>query len=274
MHRAATIEKMGSLALLASTLCYLFCFGRTFLALGAGRFQPGRFQITTMALGAAGQSWWLWMRGEQLHACPITTLRETLIFLGCAMALFYLVIGPAYRLSLMGAFTAPLVLLLQVVAILLPGGQGRAHAPFHPWVEAHAALSLVAYGAFGLAGVAGLMFLLQEKQLKSRRPAEIFRHLPPINMLSQAILRLVGTGFLLLSVGFAAGWLAHLPVPGAKWWFSFLIWVLYAALLAGARTGMLGSHRKAAAAAGIFLLVLLLLPWIQHLSTAASRSTP
>jgi ABC-type uncharacterized transport system permease subunit len=81
-----------------------------------------------------------------LHACPIGTLPEILIFLGWSIALIYLVIGPTYRLSLMGAFTAPLVLFLQIVAIVLPAEPSRPpHAP-NPWVEAHAALSLVAYG--------------------------------------------------------------------------------------------------------------------------------
>lgn len=257
---------MGFIALLASTLCYLFCFGETFLALGAGRFHPGRFNLAAMSLGAAFQAWWLWMRGQELHACPISSLGDILIFLGCAIALIYLVIGAAYRLSLMGAFTSPLILLLQFTAVLLPYPAAITRENLNPWVEAHAALSLVAYGAFGLACVAGLMFIVQETQLKSRRPAIIFHHLPPMSVLSLAILRLMWTGFVLLTLGFAAGWLARLPVSGAKSWFSFLIWLLYAALLLGEKSGLLTGRRKALGAAGAFVLILILLPVIQHLS--------
>lgn len=257
---------MDRVALLLAALCYFFSFGQTLFALGAGRFQPGRFNFAAMALGAAAQGWYLSLLGARLHACPIGTLPEILIFLGWSIALIYLVIGPTYRLSLMGAFTAPLVLFLQIVAIVLPAEPSRPpHAP-NPWVEAHAALSLVAYGAFGLACIAGLMFLVQEDQLKSRRPALIFHYLPPISILSQAILRLLWTGVVLLTLGFAAGWHAHLPIAGAKFWFSLAIWLLYAGLLLGAKAGVLTGRRKALAAAATFLLILILLPVIQHLS--------
>jgi ABC-type uncharacterized transport system permease subunit len=257
---------MERIALLASTICYLFVFGHTLYALGAGRFQPGRFNLLAVALGAASQGWYLSMRGAVEHSCPIGSLSETLVFLSWSIALIYLVIGPAYRLSLMGAFTAPLLLLLQIIALLLPGDVGQASVRPGPWVESHAALSLVAFGAFGLACIAGLMFLVQEAQLKSRRPAAIFHHLPPISALAEAVRRLLWAGFLLLTLSFAAGWLAHIPIAGVKFWFSLLIWVLYAGLILGARTGLLSGRRKALGAALTFLLVLLLLPVIQHFS--------
>lgn len=258
---------MERIALLSATLCYLFSFGHTLYALGAGRFQPGRFNFAAMALGAAAQGWYLSMRGAVEHSCPIGNLSETLIFLSWSIALIYLVIGPAYRLSLMGAFTAPLLLLLQIVALLLPDEIiPRLSAP-NPWVETHAALSLVAFGALGLACIAGIMFLVQEGQLKSRKPAPIFHHLPPISILSEAILRLLWMGFLLLTLSFAAGWLAHLAVAGGKFWFSFLIWLLYASILGAARLGFLNGRRLATITAGSFLLTLILLPVIQRLST-------
>jgi ABC-type uncharacterized transport system permease subunit len=257
---------MERIALLAATLCYLFGFGYTLFALGAGRFRPGRFNFTAMASGAVFQGWYLSLMGARQHACPIGTLSETLIFLGWAIVLIYLVIGPVYRLSLMGAFTAPLVLCLQFAALLLPVESRHGLFRPNPWIEAHAALSLVAFGAFGLACVAGLMFLVQEEQLKSRRPGSIFHHLPPISVLSEATARLLWVGFLLLSLSFSAGFLAHLAVAGVKFWFSLLLWFLYAGLLAGHGKGLLTGRRFATATSLTFLLALLLLPVIQHLS--------
>ena len=257
---------MERIALLLATICYLFSFGHTLFALGAGRFQPGRFNFIAMALGVALQGWYLSMRGAAEHACPIGNLAEILIFLSWSIALIYLVIGPAYRLSLMGAFTAPLVLLLQIVALLLPGETRHGFFRPNPWVETHAALSIVAYGAFGLACVAGLMFLVQEGQLKSRRPALIFHHLPPISILSEAITRLLWIGFVLLSLSFAAGFIARLAVLGGKFWFSLVIWVFYAILLASAEKGFLSGRRLAIAASSAFLMALILLPVIEKLS--------
>lgn len=257
---------MEHLALLAAALGYLFAFGHTLFALGARRFGPGRFDVASMAFGAASQGWYLAVRGSGEHACPIGSLPETLIFLSWSIALIYLVIGPAYRLSLMGAFTAPLVLVLQIAALLLPGEVHRLIFRPNPWVETHAALSLVAFGSFGLACVAGTMYLVQESQLKSRRPAPVFHHLPPISNLAGAIGRLLWFGFLLLTLSFAAGLLAHGPVPGIKTWASLLIWFLYASLLGGFKSGRLSGRRLALAAVLAFLTAILLLPVIQQLS--------
>jgi ABC-type uncharacterized transport system permease subunit len=259
---------MERIALLAATLCYLFSFGHTLFVLGAGRFRPGRFNFSAMALGTAAQGWYLTLRGEAEHSCPLGTLPETLIFLSWSIALIYLVIGPSYRISLMGAFTAPMVLLLQLVALLLPEGSPKAFFRPNPWVETHAALSLVAFGAFGLASVAGVMYLLQERELKSRRPAPIFHYLPPISVLAEAILRLLWFGFLLLTLSFMVGMHAHIFVSGEKFCISMLIWVLYAMLLAGAKRGLLSGRHLATLASGTFLLVLALLPLIQHFSHA------
>ena len=257
---------MESAALLVALPCYLFGFGHTLFALGAGRFEPGRFNFAAIALGAAAQGWYLFLLGTVRHACPLATLPEVLSFLGWSIALMYLVIGPTYRLSLMGAFTAPLVLLLQIAALLLPAGPDVARRVSNPWIEAHAALSLVAFGAFGLACVAGLMFLVQEGQLKSRQPAPIFHHLPPISVLEEAVRGLLRTGFLILTLSFAAGWFARLPVSGMKSWFSLSLWALYGAELLAARARRLSGRRLATVSAATFLLVLLLLPVIQNLS--------
>ena len=44
---------------------------------------------------------------------------EVFVFLAWSVALVYMLVGSAYRLSLMGAFTAPLVLLSGMVGLLL-----------------------------------------------------------------------------------------------------------------------------------------------------------
>jgi ABC-type uncharacterized transport system permease subunit len=258
---------MERAALIGSSLCYLFALGHTLFYLFRGRFRPGRFNVAAMAGGAALQGWYLTLLGSTLHACPIRTLPQVFVFLGWSMALFYLAIGPSYRLSLMGAFTAPVILIFQLAAVLLPSLPVTPVLGVDPWIETHASLSLLAYGALGLACISGLMYLVQEDQLKSRRPAAIFHDLPPIATLAVTVRRLLVVGFVLLSVGFAAGFLAHSPIPKVKICFSALIWLLYAGLIADSLSGRLGNRRTAQGAMLVFLLALLLLPVIQRLST-------
>src|ERR1043166_2283930 len=145
--------------LLGSTLCFLVAVVHTLATLRDGMFRPRRFNFVAIALGFILQSAFLSVRGHALGRCPITNLFEVFIFLAWSLALIYLAIGPAYRLSLMGAFTAPLVLLIQGFALLAPIDIERpVRVAVNPWLEFHASKSMIAYGAFALACVAGVMY--------------------------------------------------------------------------------------------------------------------
>ena len=113
-----------------------------------------------------------------------------------SMVLIYLVIGSSYRLSLMGAFTAPVASALLFFAIAFsPSEPAARKIKVNPWLEAHTSFLMVACGAFALACIAGVMFLVQERQLKTRQPTSIFYRLPPITALSVANTRLLWLGF-------------------------------------------------------------------------------
>src|ERR1041385_6396105 len=106
-----------------------------------------RFNFVAVALGFVLQTAFLSVRGHDLGRCPISNLFEVLVFVAWSVALFYMVVGPAYRLSLMGAFTAPLVVLLQLTALVAPMDHRHSvKLPPNSWLEFHASISLVAYG--------------------------------------------------------------------------------------------------------------------------------
>ncbi|MDD5201449.1 MAG: cytochrome c biogenesis protein CcsA [Terrimicrobiaceae bacterium] len=252
--------------LAAAAFCFLLSFGHTLFALGSGTFRPGRFNLATMAAGFAFATGFLYQRGQVVGSCPITNLFEVLVFLTWSIVLIYLVVGPTYRLSLMGAFTAPLVLGLLLFALVSPIDAPAPRATHNPWVEFHAALSIIAYGAFGLASIAGVMYLVQERQLKSRRVSELLLNLPPITDLGAVNSRLLFTGFLLLTVAFAAGVAAGLRVTGLKAGASLFVWALYGTLLALTHLRLLPARRIAAGSVVVFLIALLTLPSVSHLS--------
>src|SRR5437868_2869222 len=187
--------------LLGSTACFLVAVAHTAATLREGVFRPRRFNFVAIAAGFALQTTFLSVRGHALGRCPITNLFEVFIFLAWSVALIYLAVGPAYRLSLMGAFTAPLVVLLQGLALIAPiDVRHPVKVPANSSLEFHASVSLVAYGAFALACIAGVMYLVQERQLKTHQLRSIFYHLPPLTDLFTAITRLLWLGFILYTV--------------------------------------------------------------------------
>ncbi len=233
--------------LIISTVCYLAAIVRTIVALRAGSFRPGRFNFLAVGLGFIFQTAFLSIRGHALGRCPLTNLFEVLIFLGWSIALIYMLIGPAYRLSLMGAFTAPLVFAIQAFALLAPIDKPHGpKMPANPWLEFHASISLIAYGAFALACVAGLMYLVQDRQIKTHQLRTVLYHLPPLSDLFEAITRLLWWGFALYTLGLVSGFFIGQPLPLVQVVCAFGVWVLYAAILQGRHLRRLAPKRVAA----------------------------
>lgn len=227
---------MDRLLLIASTFCFLLAVVRTALLIRGGVFRPGRSNFFAIIAGFLLQTAFLAVRGNAIGRCPLTNLFEVFIFMGWSVALIYMIVGPAYRLSLMGAFTAPLVLFIQTFALLAP--IGRPPTPkmeVNPWLEFHASMSIVAYGAFALACIAGLMYLLQERQLKTHRLHSVFHHLPPLTDLYAAITRLLWVGFGLYTAGLISGFFTGEPLPRIKMACAIAVWIFYAAILQGRR---------------------------------------
>lgn len=247
--------------LAGSTLFYLLAFAYSLLLLGAGRFRSGRLNLCLVATGFVLQTGFLYLRGQACGRCPINNTFEILIFLSWSIALAYLVVGADYRISLLGAFTAPLVFALQVTALLgpSPAPVSRAASP-DGWLELHASTSLVAYGVLALACVAGVMYIVQERQLKMRIPGSLFHQLPPITTLSASMRRLLWLGVGLLSVGAVAGFHVGVRPTPYKSAASLLVWVAYSGILLLWSLRKLNARRAAQACVAAFALALITLP--------------
>ena len=239
--------------LIAATVCFLVAIIRTILALRDGVFRPGRFNFVAIAIGFLLQTAFLSVRGNAVGRCPITNLFEVFVFLSWSIVLLYMVVGPTYRLSLMGAFTAPLVFAIQLFALLAPiDVPHQMRTPANAWLEFHASMSMIAYGAFALACVAGLMYLVQERQLKRRQLHSIFQHLPPLHDLFAVITRLLWAGFALYTAGLLSGFFTGQPLPLVKMICAFAVWLFYGIILHGRHLRRVAPKRIAALAVVAF----------------------
>ena len=264
---------MDRLLLVISTFCFLFGFAYTMHALGARVYKPSRLNFFAILTGFLFQTGFLYWRGQMVGRCPLTSLFEVVIFLAWSMVLFYLLIGPTYRISLLGAFTSPLVFVLQVGGLLLLKDKPmRTHSIPNPWLEMHAALSVVAYGAFALASVAGVMYLAQERQLKTHYIHSIFYRLPSIHDLSVANHRLIITGFVLLTAGLGAGFaMGNFSAHSALTRWSIGVWVLYGFILAAGLRHRISPRRVAWLSVIAFSVILLSLGGLNFIAEKGAR---
>lgn len=186
-------------------------------------------------VGAFGcQIAFLSLRGEARAACPLRDYGEILAYLAWALTLFYLLVGPPYRISLLGVFTAPVVVVFQIAA-LVPGvldANPEQVAGTNFWGETHSAASVLGYGAFALAAVAGVMFLVLDRQLKEQHlKSGLFKHLPPVRELLISLGRLLWIGVLLLTLGVVSGFLMPRGAAAGHLVAAVAVWLGYAGLL-------------------------------------------
>lgn len=212
--------------------CFLFGFGNSVYSLATNRFVTSRNTFLAICAGFLFTTFFLFDRGHAIGRCPITNRFEVLVFMTWSMVLIYLVIGSTYRLSLMGAFTAPVASVLLFLAVFFsPDNTAGRKMRVNPWLEAHTSFSMVACGAFALACIAGVMYLIQEQQLKNRQPSSIFFRLPPITALSVANSRLLWLGFALFTVGLTTGFLIGHRVEWIQAAWSIAVWCVYGGIL-------------------------------------------
>jgi ABC-type uncharacterized transport system permease subunit len=253
---------MERLLLVLSCLCLLTACGYAVYGLRVGKSRPGQFSFLAMAAAFAFQTAFLFHRGQLLERCPLTNLFEVIIFLSWSLVLLYMMIGPAYRLSLLGTFTAPMVLLFQSFALIAPIDAPGTGASPTPWLEFHAAVAIIAFGAFGLAGIAGVMYLIQERQLKTHQLRSIFFHMPPIAVLAVAMKRLMLVGFALLTAALIAGFAMGEPTSSMKIAWSVGVWSVYGLVLQAGWWKQLSPRRVALASVFAFSLTLSTLWWL------------
>ncbi len=103
-------------------------------------------------------------------------------------------------------------------------------------VVVHTFCSLLSYVAFLIAFISGMVFLVQERQLKRKTVGVLFHRLPSLETLDAVNFLAVGSGFWLLSVGLAFGLLGSRALLG-RWWagdlkeyLTVLLWLSYLTL--------------------------------------------
>jgi ABC-type transport system involved in cytochrome c biogenesis permease subunit len=168
-----------------------------------------------------------------------------------------------YRMEALGAFLVPLAFLAMAASgVLVTTRHPMPSALQHVLLVVHIFLAVLGYAALALTFCAGVMYLIQERQLKSRQPGVLLQRLPSLRALDELNARALVLGLPLLTQGLITGsiWAKYTRGAYLSWNLTslplLLAWGLYALLVGGRYTcGWQGKKAALAAVIG-FLLVL------------------
>ena len=163
-----------------------------------------------------------------------------------AMSFFAWIVSGAYlalqlrtHTRVLGAIVSPFAVLLMMLSSL--GLEGTLAIPDSlqgRLVPIHVTLCIIGEGLFALASLAGIMYCIQDRQIRQRKMGGLARYLPSLGDLDNINHAGLLWGFPILTLGLIVGsfW-ARTAWGGSNWptdpktvW-SFVVWLFYAFLL-------------------------------------------
>ncbi|MDB4887815.1 MAG: cytochrome c assembly protein [Gemmatimonadetes bacterium] len=163
---------------------------------------PVRGVVTLLGIGVLAHAAALAAYVLRVGQLPLTGLGPSLSFAGFVLAATLLVVELAARDVTLTLVAAPLAAIPTLVANLMGMVPGVEPAGARgAWLVAHIALSFLGIAAFGTAAAAGLMYLVEHRDLKSRRFGAIYRFFPPLATLDRVNHVAAVAGWLGLTLG-------------------------------------------------------------------------
>ena len=195
---------MSALALLfnATLFIYLIASILYLVAMIGKKPEVGKIARWVLVAGVVLHAASFGVRHSTAGGTPVTTLHESLSFFAWCLVLLYLLLDLRFRLSVMGAFAAPLSFLLMVGSALSPDMVVQLNPMLRSWLfPVHIAFAFLGNAAFALSFGAGVMYLVQDRMLKSKRFTGIYQLLPSLDALDKVNYTCLSVGFPLMTLG-------------------------------------------------------------------------
>lgn len=209
------------------------------------------------------------LRSAETGHGPYTSPYEYSLFISWAIILSYFFVEFKYRIKDLGAFVVPLAFVMMLYASSLP----QESAAFGPskkfWLTIHLTLSMLGLGAFTIAFGASIMYLVQEKLLKTKKIGSLYHRLPSLEILDDVMHWIIAIGFPIFTIGFITGsiWIEKTNGSYFSWKVQktlplLITWVIYGSLFLGRIIA--GWRRKKVAVLSIIGFFSVIITYLLH----------
>lgn len=174
---------------------------------------------------------------------PIVNPREVSSFIGWAIVAYFLLMSRRYQVRALPVFLLPLVYLLLLASMVLPEtsrelptllqGEITSNPLTKIIFPVHVTLVIFSYAAFVVTFVSGVMYLIQERELKAKHFGAAFQRLPALNTCDEIGYRSLTIGFVLLTLGIVTGIFWNNQRDGRYWHndpkevMALVTWLVY-----------------------------------------------
>ena len=236
----------------------------------------GRAATASLFVAALAHTFLIGMQTMEVHHIPLASLPTAVSTFVWLLTLSYLYLEITTEERTMGVFILPIVVGLQTISVVSPGVENADPVLDSPWFWVHVASLLCAYASFALAGMLGLTYMLQFKEIKKKHLGYLYSRLPSLLTLDTMNSRAMTVGWVFLTIGVTVGviWTAQsralapenpnlrmMSLDDPKIFFAVLTWVVYSfALFARNRLGWTGRRAAWLSFVGFAIVLLNFLP--------------
>lgn len=219
------------LTLLACVLCLLHV--TLFFFMGHKRLEiiTNIFAVLGLVLTAAQ-----YMALYKLPSPPYATLSGVLLLLTMSLLISYLVIYLKYKRPSIGLFVFPLTVIFVLMSRVSSGiAAAREGIVVTVWLYIHLPFTIIGTAFFMLSTFTGIMYFIQERQLKNKNFGIIFRRFPPLDTINKLNSTTLYIGFYTFTIGLLAGmvWMYYsgsVNITSPKLVFALITWVIYSCI--------------------------------------------
>ena len=169
---------------------------------------------------------------------PINNFYETSSLCAFLIAAIFLLLYSYYRVAIFGVCLFPVVFFMTLIGSTeFPVAAWSSPQIRNAWLLVHITTVLIGYAALIMAAVASIYYLLQERQLKSKKLNPTSNRLPPLATLDRIITQAMNAGFVFITIGTVTGVVWAYIENGTAWIFNpkiafFLFtWIFYLAMI-------------------------------------------
>jgi len=207
--------------------------------------------LGALGLGLLAHAGAIVWEAARIHRLPVTDVRSTMSFYAFLVTLAFFFLYLRYRLTSLGLFMLPFVFVLTLISAFRPERPFDLSAFRGGWLAVHIGSIILGYTGLFLTFVAAVMYLMQEKELKSRIPRAFYYRLPSLELCDELYYRSLLFGLPLLTVGILTGFVWASRTWKGPWEFdpkilaSLLTWLIYLVLFSTRVSGSWRGRRAA-----------------------------
>ncbi|MBO1924878.1 c-type cytochrome biogenesis protein CcsB [Thiomicrorhabdus sp. 6S3-12] len=174
---------------------------------------------------------------------PVSSLYEVFILFIVLTGLIYLYYEQKYKTRALGGFV--MLVISSAVAFLLWYHFDRGAHEIQPlvpalksyWMKIHVPANFIGYGAFSIAAMIGIAYLLTNRSLQKNPNSSFAAKMPSLEMMDDLMYKVISLGFAFFTIATILGAMWAAEAWGGYWsWdpketWALIVWLNYAAWL-------------------------------------------